>query len=99
MDQRIINLYDEYTHKPLNRQEFLKRLTVLAGGTAAAMSLLPVLENNDASAAITKSDELFIEYISYPGAFHNDTAGSRYNEMAAKLAWRRTMEFFEKHLK
>ena len=29
MDQRIINLYDEYTHKPLNRQDFLKKLAVL----------------------------------------------------------------------
>ena len=67
MDQRIINLYDEYTHKPLSRQEFLKRLTVLAGSTVAAMSLLPLLENNYASAAVTKTDELFTEYISYPG--------------------------------
>ena len=31
MDQRIINLYDEYTHKPLNRNEFLRRLALLAG--------------------------------------------------------------------
>ncbi len=67
MDQRIINLYDEYTHKPLNRQEFLKRLAVLAGGTVAAMSLLPLLENNYANAAVTKDDDLFTEYISYPG--------------------------------
>ena len=67
MDQRIINLYDEYTHKPLKRQEFLKRLTVLAGSTVAAMSLLPALENNYASAAVTKADDLFTEYISYPG--------------------------------
>lgn len=42
MDQRIINLYDEYTHKPLTRQEFLlRRLSILGGGTAAAMVLLP----------------------------------------------------------
>lgn len=67
MDQRIINLYDEYTHKPLNRQEFLKRLTMLAGGTAAAMSLLPLLENNYANATVTNTDELFTEYITYPG--------------------------------
>jgi carboxymethylenebutenolidase len=67
MDQRIINLYDEYTHKPLSRQEFLKRLTVLAGSTVAAMSLLPLLENNYAVAAVTKTDDLFTEYISYPG--------------------------------
>jgi hypothetical protein len=35
------------THiKPLNRQEFFKRLAILAGNTIAAMSLLPLLENN-----------------------------------------------------
>jgi len=67
MDQRIINLYDEYTHKPLNRQDFLKRLSILAGSTVAAMSLLPLLENNYASAAVTKTGDLFTEYISYPG--------------------------------
>ncbi len=67
MDQRIINLYDEYTHKPLSRHEFLKRLTMLAGGTAAAMALLPLLEVNYANAAVTSSDDLFTEYITYPG--------------------------------
>ena len=53
MDQQIINLYDEYTHKPLSRQEFLKRLVLLAGGTAAAMALLPLLEGNYTRAAQT----------------------------------------------
>lgn len=67
MDQRIINLYDEYTHKPLSRQDFLKRLTILAGSTAAAMALLPMLESNYAKAAITKADDLFTEYVTYPG--------------------------------
>lgn len=32
-------------------------------------------------------------------AFHNDTSTARYNEAAAKLAWQRTLAFFEKHLK
>ena len=67
MDQRIINLYDEYTHKPLNRQDFLKRLAILAGGTIAAMTLLPLLENNYANAAVTSDNDLFTEYINYPG--------------------------------
>ncbi|MBL7741354.1 MAG: dienelactone hydrolase family protein [Chitinophagaceae bacterium] len=67
MDQRIINLYDEYTHKPLNRQDFLKRLTILAGSTAAAMAILPMLENNYANAAVTGADDLFTEYVNYPG--------------------------------
>ncbi len=67
MDQNIINLYDEYTHKPLTRQEFLRRLSLLAGGTAAAMSLLPLLEVNYAHAALTPEDDLFTERITYPG--------------------------------
>jgi len=67
MDQKIINLYDEYTHKPLSRNEFLRRLALLAGGTAAAMTLLPMLEVNYAHAAVTSQDDLFTEYITYPG--------------------------------
>jgi carboxymethylenebutenolidase len=67
MDQNIINLYDEYTHKPLSRQEFLQRLALIAGGTAAALSLLPLLESNYASAATVKEDDLFTERITYPG--------------------------------
>jgi carboxymethylenebutenolidase len=67
MDQQIINLYDEYTHKPLSRQDFLKRLTVLAGSTAAALALLPSLENNYAKALVTGTEDLFTEYVTYPG--------------------------------
>jgi len=67
MDQQIINLYDEYTHKPLNRQEFLRRLAMLAGGTTAAMALLPLLEVNYAHAVVTPQEDLFTERISYPG--------------------------------
>ena len=67
MDQRIINLYDEYTHKPLSRQEFLSRLTVLAGSVAGAMAILPLIEVNYSNAMVTKDDDLFTERISYPG--------------------------------
>lgn len=67
MDQRIINLYDEYTHVPLSRQEFLRRLVLLTGSTAAAMAILPMIEVNQAHAAVTSSDDLFTEYINYPG--------------------------------
>jgi carboxymethylenebutenolidase len=37
----------------------------------------------------------------YPGTghgFHNDTSEARYDPAAAKLAWRRTMEFFAYYL-
>ena len=52
MDPRIIRLYDDYTHRPLERRVFLERLAALAVGTAAAMALLPVLENNYAHANV-----------------------------------------------
>ena len=66
MDQKIINLYDEYTHKPLSRQEFLQRLAILTGGMAAAMSVLPLLESCAPAAKVSTSD-LETGYITYPG--------------------------------
>ena len=44
LDQKIINLYDEYTHKPLTRKDFMVRLVQLAGSTTAALSMLAMLE-------------------------------------------------------
>ena len=67
MDQQIINLYDEYTHKPLSRQEFLNRLSKLTGSVAAAAALLPLLDLNYAHAATIKEDDLFTERVTYPG--------------------------------
>ena len=42
--------------------------------------------------------ELYI-YEGANHAFHNDTSAARYNEAAAKLAWKRTLDFYAKHLK
>lgn len=69
MDQKIINLYDEYTHKPLSRQQFMGRLVKLTGSAAMAMSALSLLEVNNAQAAtVSEQDEdLITEDINYPG--------------------------------
>lgn len=69
MDQNIIRLYDEYTHKPLTREDFLKRLVKLTGGLAAAMTVLPLLESNYAHGATVKplDPDLIEEDITYPG--------------------------------
>ncbi len=67
LDQSIINLYDEYTHKPLTRKEFIARLTQLVGSTTAALSVLPLLESNYITAALTTDAELFTETITYAG--------------------------------
>ncbi|MGB8191052.1 MAG: dienelactone hydrolase family protein [Chitinophagaceae bacterium] len=68
MDQRIITLYDEYTHKPLGRDVFLRKLVKITGSMAAAMSILPLIESNYAQSAVTQTDELFTERIKYEGA-------------------------------
>lgn len=70
MDQRIINLFDEYTHKPLKRDVFLKRLAKLTGSMATALATLPLLEINYAKAeTIGSQDErIKTESITFPGA-------------------------------
>ena len=67
MDQRIINLYDHFTHGGMSRREFLDRLTTLAGSTAAATALLPLLQNDYAQAAVIAENDarLVTERVSY----------------------------------
>ena len=66
MDQRIINLYDEYTHKPLKRDDFFKKLILLTGSMAAATAVLPQLEGNYAIAqTYSNPEDLFTERITY----------------------------------
>jgi carboxymethylenebutenolidase len=69
MDQRIINLFDEYTHKPLKRQEFISRLVKLTGSMTAAMAVLPLLEVNYANAQLVpeQDDDIITEEITYAG--------------------------------
>jgi carboxymethylenebutenolidase len=69
MDQRIINLFDEYTHRPLSRKEFLDKLVKLAGGTALAAAALAVLEPGYAQAATVQplADDLVEEDVTWPG--------------------------------
>ena len=69
MDQKLVDLYEKYSHGSLDRREFLKRLALVAGGTAAADALLPLLERNPVWAQITAKDDarLVVEYMKYPG--------------------------------
>jgi carboxymethylenebutenolidase len=71
MDQNIINLYDDYTHLPLTRAEFIRRLVLITGSVTAAMSVLPLIEVNAATMKITSDEDLFTEKISYTGVPSN----------------------------
>jgi carboxymethylenebutenolidase len=59
--QEMIRLFDEYTHRPLRRDEFLSQLARLAGGTVAAMTILPVLEGSYAASAQVSEDDPSIQ--------------------------------------
>ena len=67
MDQKYIDLFDRYTHGQMKRRDFLEKLTLLAGGTAAAAALLPALENNYAMAEMVPESDARItpETITY----------------------------------
>ncbi len=68
MKQEIIDLFDEYTHAPLKREIFLKRLAKLAGGTAAALAILPLLEGNYASAQSSEiDDDIDVSTVTFEG--------------------------------
>jgi carboxymethylenebutenolidase len=55
--QAIIDLYDEFTHRGLDRRVFMHRLAELAGGTAAATAALAVLRADPARAAMVPADD------------------------------------------
>ena len=81
MDQRIIDLYDSFTHGGIGRREFLDRLAQIAGSSAAALALLPLLQNDYARAAIVAPDDarLAVDTVSY------DAPGTKISAYLARL--------------
>ena len=57
MDQKFIDLFDEFTHGTMSRRDFMERLAKLAGGATAAAALVPILQNNYAEAGIVPEDD------------------------------------------
>lgn len=70
MKREIIDLYNEFKKGHMDRREFLLKLTLLAGGMAAASTILSGLETGSAEAQFVDKDDprLKTEYIHYPGA-------------------------------
>lgn len=58
----VIQLYDRFTHGAMDRRAFMERLTGLAGSTAAAAALLPLLQNDYARAQTVKTDDPRLAY-------------------------------------
>ncbi|HVY58884.1 MAG TPA: dienelactone hydrolase family protein [Xanthobacteraceae bacterium] len=67
MDQRIIDLYDRFTHGAMSRRDFLDRAGEIVGSAAAAAALLPVLRNDYAKAETIAANDarLRAETIAY----------------------------------
>ena len=84
MDQRYIDLYDEFTHTGMQRRVFMERLAKMAGGTAAATVIASMIGPNYAKAAVVAPDDarLTSSMITYPGksgpvkAYHVRPKGS-----------------------
>jgi carboxymethylenebutenolidase len=70
MDQRLIQLYDDYTHRHFDRRLLLEGMVKIVGSTGAAIALLPLLQSNYAVAqTVSPSDErLGAGPVTYPGA-------------------------------
>ncbi len=61
--------HDQYRKGIADRRKFLKKLAALAGGTAGAVVLLPLIKSDHAKAEFIAKDDarLHTEYIKYPG--------------------------------
>jgi carboxymethylenebutenolidase len=88
MSPKIHDLYKEYSRGAMDRRQFLGKLAMLAGGTAAAAALLPALESGRAAAQVVPKDDPRLEtgYIKYPGANGEIRAYSARPKGGAKLA-------------
>ena len=75
--QEMIALYDEYTHPTLDRRGFMAKLTKLAGGTAAAAAIAPMLAANQARAAMVEPDDerLSTETVAFEGGNGEQMSG------------------------
>jgi carboxymethylenebutenolidase len=70
MDQKIIELYDDFTHRHLDRRLFLEQVTKLVGSSALALTIMAALRSDYARAATVPVDDgrLATQRVAMPGA-------------------------------
>jgi carboxymethylenebutenolidase len=68
MEKEIKNLYTDFKNGRVTRRMFIRRLAIITGSSAAALALLPVLEEDEIMAAgkPKKEPALITEFIKYP---------------------------------
>jgi carboxymethylenebutenolidase len=80
LDQRIIDVYDGFTRGHISRRELLDRLATLAGGAAAGLALLPLIEGEAMAQIVPANDSrLATERIQY------DAAGTQMTGYLARM--------------
>jgi carboxymethylenebutenolidase len=57
MHQEVIDLYHDYVQGGMKRRDFMERLAQLAGGSGAALALLPLLHSRHAEAQMIPSND------------------------------------------
>lgn len=69
MDQKIIDLYNEYIHGEMPRRSFLRKVAEIAGSAAAVSAILPLIETNYAygQQVDPKDERLLTSYEYYTG--------------------------------
>ncbi|HQL46095.1 MAG TPA: dienelactone hydrolase family protein [Bacteroidales bacterium] len=68
MKRKVDELYDEYRNGNVSRREFMKKLALVTGGTAAAVVILPGCNGATTRAAAKNAMKVVSEFITYPGA-------------------------------
>ena len=84
MDNKIKDLYNRYRNGLIDRRKFLKELAVVAGGTAAALAILPSLEN-EPSQSHQDDDDLTSAFITYPSETGEMKAYQSYPKKGTKF--------------
>ncbi len=75
--QAMIDLYDRFTHDAMDRRDLMAGLARLAGGSAAASMVLPLIAASPSAAAIIAADDkrVIAETVKWPGGTVHHLSG------------------------
>jgi carboxymethylenebutenolidase len=70
MEKEISQLFENHKNGKTSRREFMRKLALITGSTAAALTIMPILENNNLTAAekAEKLAEVVSKMTTYPAA-------------------------------
>jgi carboxymethylenebutenolidase len=70
MENEITQLFENHQNGKTSRREFMRKLAIITGNTAAALTIMPILENNKLTAAekAEKLAEVISKMTTYPAA-------------------------------